>query len=57
MTFGEDLGWVASIADSEHILSTYVDRGGNFVGTTNVYTNGHSEQIGFANAGTTVQKN
>jgi aryl-alcohol dehydrogenase-like predicted oxidoreductase len=27
------------------ILATYLDRGGNFIDTANVYTNGHSEKI------------
>src|SRR6201999_833545 len=45
MTFGEDHGWGASVADSEAMLDTYLDRGGNFVDTANVYTGGHSEQI------------
>jgi aryl-alcohol dehydrogenase-like predicted oxidoreductase len=45
MTFGEDHGWGASVADSEAMLSAYLDRGGNFIDTANVYTNGHSETI------------
>ncbi len=45
MTFGEDLGWGSSIADSEAILSRYLEIGGNFVDTANSYTSGHSEQI------------
>ncbi|MCW3065708.1 MAG: aldo/keto reductase [Solirubrobacterales bacterium] len=45
MTFGEDSGWGASVADSEAILAEYLDRGGNFVDTANIYTNGHSEKI------------
>lgn len=45
MTFGEDLGWGASPAESERILDQYLDRGGNFVDTANIYTNGHSEKI------------
>jgi aryl-alcohol dehydrogenase-like predicted oxidoreductase len=45
MTFGEDHGWGASVAESEAMLDTYLDRGGNFVDTANVYTGGHSEQI------------
>jgi aryl-alcohol dehydrogenase-like predicted oxidoreductase len=45
MTFGEDSGWGASAADSEAILAEYLDRGGNFVDTANIYTNGHSEKI------------
>jgi len=45
MTFGEDLGWGASPADSEAMLAEYLGRGGNFIDTANVYTNGHSEKI------------
>jgi aryl-alcohol dehydrogenase-like predicted oxidoreductase len=45
MTFGEDLGWGASPADSETMIAAYLDRGGNFIDTANVYTNGHSEKI------------
>jgi aryl-alcohol dehydrogenase-like predicted oxidoreductase len=45
MTFGEDWGWGASPETSEAILSEYLDRGGNFVDTANVYTNGHAEKI------------
>ena len=45
MTFGEDLGWGASVKDSEAILDRYVDVGGNFIDTANGYTKGHSEKI------------
>jgi aryl-alcohol dehydrogenase-like predicted oxidoreductase len=45
MTFGEDLGWGASVTDSETMIATYLERGGNFIDTANVYTNGHSEKI------------
>jgi aryl-alcohol dehydrogenase-like predicted oxidoreductase len=45
MTFGEDLGWGSSAAESARILAAYLDRGGNSVDTANVYTNGHSEVI------------
>jgi aryl-alcohol dehydrogenase-like predicted oxidoreductase len=45
MTFGEDHGWGASVAGSEKMLSAYLDRGGNFIDTANIYTNGHSEKI------------
>jgi aryl-alcohol dehydrogenase-like predicted oxidoreductase len=45
MTFGEDHGWGAPVAESETMLDTYLDRGGNFVDTANVYTGGHSEEI------------
>jgi aryl-alcohol dehydrogenase-like predicted oxidoreductase len=45
MTFGEDWGWGSSVAESESILSTFLDRGGNFIDTANGYTKGHSEAI------------
>lgn len=45
MTFGQDLGWGASPEDSEAMIAEYMDRGGNFIDTANVYTNGHSEKI------------
>jgi aryl-alcohol dehydrogenase-like predicted oxidoreductase len=45
MTFGEDLGWGSSVKDSEAILASFLDRGGNFVDTANAYTRGHSEKI------------
>jgi aryl-alcohol dehydrogenase-like predicted oxidoreductase len=46
MTFGEDPpGAGCSVEESEKILATYLDRGGNFVDTANFYTNGHSEKI------------
>jgi len=45
MTFGEDWGWGSSVAESEAIISRFLERGGNFIDTANVYTKGHSEQI------------
>jgi aryl-alcohol dehydrogenase-like predicted oxidoreductase len=45
MTFGEDWGWGSSVADSDAILTEYLERGGNFIDTANVYTSGHSEKI------------
>jgi aryl-alcohol dehydrogenase-like predicted oxidoreductase len=45
MTFGEDLGWGASVADSEAMIAAYLERGGNFIDTANIYTTGHSEKI------------
>lgn len=45
MTFGEDWGWGSSPEESEAILSEYLHRGGNFIDTANIYTNGHSEKI------------
>ncbi len=45
MTFGEDWGWGSSVADSDAIIGRYLERGGNFIDTANVYTKGHSEKI------------
>jgi aryl-alcohol dehydrogenase-like predicted oxidoreductase len=46
MTFGEDAGGAGtSVEESERILDTYLERGGNFIDTANFYTNGHSEKI------------
>ena len=45
MTFGEDWGWGSSVAESEAIMARFMDRGGNFIDTANVYTKGHSEKI------------
>jgi aryl-alcohol dehydrogenase-like predicted oxidoreductase len=46
MTFGEDPGAAGcSVEESEKILATYLDLGGNFFDTANFYTNGHSERI------------
>jgi aryl-alcohol dehydrogenase-like predicted oxidoreductase len=45
MNFGEEGGWGCGVEESENILQAYLDRGGNFVDTANLYTNGHSEKI------------
>ena len=46
MTFGEDPGAAGcSVEDSEKIIATYLDNGGNFIDTANFYSNGHSEKI------------
>ena len=45
MTFGEDFGWGSSVAESEAILDRFIERGGNFVDTANLYTKGRSEKI------------
>lgn len=44
MTFGEDWGWGASKEGSRKIFDTFVAAGGNFVDTSNNYTNGTSEK-------------
>lgn len=45
MSFGEDLGWGSSVQDSEAILARYLQEGGNFIDTANIYSRGHSEKI------------
>jgi aryl-alcohol dehydrogenase-like predicted oxidoreductase len=45
MTFGEEWGWGASEDESRHMLDSYADRGGNFLDTADMYTNGTSERF------------
>jgi aryl-alcohol dehydrogenase-like predicted oxidoreductase len=45
MTFGTEWGFGADITESRRILDTFADRGGNFIDTANVYTNGSSESF------------
>jgi aryl-alcohol dehydrogenase-like predicted oxidoreductase len=45
MTFGEDWGWGASRDESRRVYDAFLDAGGNFIDTANVYTNGSSESL------------
>jgi aryl-alcohol dehydrogenase-like predicted oxidoreductase len=45
MSFGTEWGWGAEINEARKILDLYIDNGGNFVDTANLYTNGSSEKI------------
>jgi len=45
MTFGEDLGWGASVETSGAMIDRYLGLGGNFIDTADGYTKGHSEKI------------
>src|SRR5690348_127651 len=45
MTFGTDWGWGASEDTARALFNTYLDGGGNFIDTADVYTNGTSEQF------------
>jgi aryl-alcohol dehydrogenase-like predicted oxidoreductase len=45
MTFGRDWGWGADRDEAHRIFDAYVDRGGNFIDSSNNYTNGTSEQL------------
>jgi aryl-alcohol dehydrogenase-like predicted oxidoreductase len=45
MTFGDDWGWGASKDESRKIYETFLEAGGNFIDTANVYTEGSSERF------------
>ena len=45
MTFGEDWGWGSSKDESRQVLDAFLEAGGNFIDTANVYTNGTSETL------------
>jgi aryl-alcohol dehydrogenase-like predicted oxidoreductase len=45
MTFGEDWGWGSSKDESRQVYDAFLEAGGNFIDTANVYTNGTSEQL------------
>ena len=40
MTFGEDWGWGSSKEESRQVYDAFLEAGGNFIDTANVYTNG-----------------
>jgi aryl-alcohol dehydrogenase-like predicted oxidoreductase len=45
MTFGEDWGWGSSKDESRKVYDAFLEAGGNFIDTANVYTNGTSERL------------
>jgi aryl-alcohol dehydrogenase-like predicted oxidoreductase len=45
MTFGNEYGWSTDEAEARRIFDRYVERGGNFIDTANMYTNGSSEKL------------
>ena len=45
MTFGDDWGWGAAKDESRRIFDAFVEAGGNFIDTSNNYTNGTSEKF------------
>lgn len=45
MTFGGELGWGSSVEESQRILDRYIELGGNFLDTANLYTKSLSEKI------------
>src|ERR1700719_4895323 len=45
MSFGTEWGWGIEINEAPKMLDLYIDNGGNFVDTADVYTNGSSEKM------------
>ena len=45
MTFGEDWGWGSSKEEARKIYDAFLEAGGNFIDTANVYTMGSSERF------------
>jgi aryl-alcohol dehydrogenase-like predicted oxidoreductase len=45
MTFGDEWGWGASKEESRKIYNAFIEAGGNFVDTANLYTGGTSERF------------
>ena len=45
MTFGEDWGWGSSKEESRKVYDAFLEAGGNFIDTANVYTMGTSEKF------------
>lgn len=43
MTFGTEWGWGAEKNTAKTLFDNYVDAGGNFIDTADLYTNGTSE--------------
>lgn len=45
MTFGTDWGWGCDEAEALRMFEGYIEQGGNFIDTANLYTNGTSEEL------------
>jgi len=45
MTFGTEWGWGSEENVARDVFNSYIDAGGNFVDTANVYTEGRSEEL------------
>ena len=45
MTFGTEWGWGSEEDVARSIFNTYIDAGGNFIDTANLYTEGRSEAL------------
>lgn len=45
MTFGTEWGWGSEEGVARPVFDKYIEAGGNFIDTANVYTEGHSEEL------------
>jgi aryl-alcohol dehydrogenase-like predicted oxidoreductase len=45
MTFGTEWGWGSDAETSKAVMFRYLDAGGNFLDTADMYTGGHSEEM------------
>lgn len=45
MTFGTEWGFGTDVATSDAMITRYLELGGNFIDTANIYTKGHSEKV------------
>ncbi|MBX3510514.1 MAG: aldo/keto reductase [Hyphomonadaceae bacterium] len=45
MTFGNGEGWLAGEHEARKIFDGYLEAGGNFIDTANIYANGESEEM------------
>jgi aryl-alcohol dehydrogenase-like predicted oxidoreductase len=45
MTFGNEWGWGSEEQTARAMFDRYVDAGGNFIDTADLYTEGHSEEL------------
>ncbi len=45
MTFGTDWGFGCDEAETHALLDAYLEAGGNFIDTANIYTKGHAEAL------------
>lgn len=45
MTFGTEWGWGAEEKTAREVFDRYVEAGGNFLDTADLYTGGHSEEL------------
>jgi len=45
MTFGNEWGWGSEEQTARAVFDRYINAGGNFIDTADLYTGGHSEEL------------